>query len=81
MYSSFKVELHVGVEVPQLLVVEREHRLPEARLVAPLQPPLAQVPVEQLPELHWTFGYPFALGLIGLSVGAAFWLFKRYDWF
>lgn len=36
---------------------------------------------EQLPELHWTFGYPFALGLIGLSVGAAFWLFKRYDWF
>ena len=34
-----------------------------------------------LPELHWTFGYPFALGLIALLCGIAIWLFKRNDWF
>ena len=33
-----------------------------------------------LPELDWTFGYPFALGVMGLSVIAPFWYFRRKGW-
>src|SRR5207249_10290635 len=30
-----------------------------------------------MPELRWTFGYPYALGLIVVAAGAAYWLFRR----
>lgn len=33
-----------------------------------------------MPELHWTFGYPFALGLVVLSAVTLFVLFKRKTW-
>jgi magnesium transporter len=33
-----------------------------------------------MPELHWAFGYPFALGLITVAAGCAYWLFRRNDW-
>jgi len=33
-----------------------------------------------MPELHWTYGYPFALGLmLFLGVGL-YWVFKRRNW-
>jgi magnesium transporter len=33
-----------------------------------------------IPELHWRFGYPFALGLM-LLLGLALWLvFKKKHW-
>ncbi len=33
-----------------------------------------------MPELHWTFGYPLAIGgMIGLG-GIFYWLFKRVGW-
>lgn len=35
---------------------------------------------DQMPELHWTYGYPFALGLM-LAVSYALWrAFKRSGW-
>ncbi len=33
-----------------------------------------------MPELEWTHGYPFALGLMLASVIAPFWYFKRKGW-
>ena len=33
-----------------------------------------------MPELGWTFGYPFALGLIATAVSVAIYLFRRNDW-
>lgn len=33
-----------------------------------------------MPELDWSFGYPFALLLMGLSVIAPFWYFRRKGW-
>jgi magnesium transporter len=36
---------------------------------------------EHMPELHWMFGYAWALGLIGVACAVTFWLFKRNGWF
>jgi magnesium transporter len=33
-----------------------------------------------MPELHWLFGYPWALGLMLASGIAPYWYFKRKDW-
>ncbi|MFZ5698212.1 MAG: magnesium/cobalt transporter CorA [Pseudomonadota bacterium] len=33
-----------------------------------------------MPELHWEFGYPFALLLMVISGIAPYWYFKRKDW-
>ena len=33
-----------------------------------------------MPELHWTFGYPFAIGLMGAVCGTLFAIFKRRRW-
>jgi magnesium transporter len=33
-----------------------------------------------MPELEWTFGYPFSLGLMAVSVAIPFWFFKRKGW-
>lgn len=33
-----------------------------------------------MPELNWTFGYPFAIGLMVLSAVVPFWLFRRRGW-
>jgi magnesium transporter len=33
-----------------------------------------------MPELGWKFGYPFALGLMALSIAAPFWYFRRKGW-
>jgi magnesium transporter len=33
-----------------------------------------------MPELHWHYGYPAALGTIALSVGVMVWRFKRIGW-
>jgi len=33
-----------------------------------------------MPELHWTFGYPFALGLMLVSAVVLYVVFKRRDW-
>jgi magnesium transporter len=33
-----------------------------------------------MPELGWEYGYPFALGLMALSVIAPFWYFRRKGW-
>ena len=35
---------------------------------------------EQMPELHWTFGYPLALGLIVLSSLLTLFIFRRKKW-
>jgi magnesium transporter len=35
---------------------------------------------EHMPELHWTFGYPFALVLMVLSAIAPYYRFKRRGW-
>jgi magnesium transporter len=34
-----------------------------------------------MPELDWAAGYPFALGLMALTAGAAVMFFWRHDWF
>lgn len=33
-----------------------------------------------LPELHWTVGYPFALGLMVISAIVPYAFFKRSGW-
>jgi len=33
-----------------------------------------------MPELNWTYGYPFALGLMVLSAILPFLYFKRKGW-
>jgi magnesium transporter len=33
-----------------------------------------------MPELHWLFGYPFALGLMVASAVVSYWLFKSRGW-
>jgi len=35
---------------------------------------------DNMPELHWEFGYPFALMLMALSAGSLFLYFKRRRW-
>ena len=32
------------------------------------------------PEIHWEYGYPFALGLMLVSVGLPFWFFNKKGW-
>ncbi|MBO9577963.1 MAG: transporter, partial [Microbacteriaceae bacterium] len=33
-----------------------------------------------MPELHWAFGYPFALGLMVLFAAALYVVFKAKKW-
>ncbi|MFJ3303727.1 magnesium and cobalt transport protein CorA [Streptomyces sp. NPDC086549] len=33
-----------------------------------------------MPELHWVFGYPFAIGLMGIVCTTLYVIFKRRDW-
>jgi magnesium transporter len=33
-----------------------------------------------IPELHWSFGYPWALGLMVISAYLPYWYFKRKGW-
>jgi magnesium transporter len=33
-----------------------------------------------MPELEWMLGYPFALGLMAISMATPFWYFKRKRW-
>jgi magnesium transporter len=35
---------------------------------------------EGMPELHWRYGYPFALGLMALSGLASFLFFRWENW-
>ncbi|CAM5464389.1 magnesium and cobalt transport protein CorA [Streptomyces griseorubiginosus] len=35
---------------------------------------------EHMPELHWSFGYPFAIGLMGVVCVSLYVIFKRRDW-
>ena len=35
---------------------------------------------EDMPELGWTFGYPFAIGLMGVVCASLYVIFKRRDW-
>ncbi|GAX56913.1 magnesium transporter [Streptomyces olivochromogenes] len=33
-----------------------------------------------MPELHWGFGYPFAIGSMGIVCASSYVIFKRRDW-
>jgi magnesium transporter len=33
-----------------------------------------------MPELHWAFGYPFALGLMAVVAAGLWWFFRRRRW-
>jgi magnesium transporter len=35
---------------------------------------------KSIPELQWSLGYPFAIGLMVASVIAPFWYFRRKGW-
>jgi magnesium transporter len=35
---------------------------------------------DTMPELHWAFGYPFAVGLMGVVCVSLYLIFKRRDW-
>jgi magnesium transporter len=35
---------------------------------------------EHMPELHWRYGYPFALGLMAVMTTTGWWYFRRRDW-
>jgi magnesium transporter len=36
---------------------------------------------EVMPELHWAFGYPFAIVVMVAAAGGAIWFFRSHDWF
>jgi magnesium transporter len=33
-----------------------------------------------MPELRWKYGYPFALGLMGIVAAVQLWFFRRRGW-
>ncbi|MYQ64231.1 magnesium transporter CorA [Streptomyces sp. SID4950] len=35
---------------------------------------------DRMPELHWSFGYPFAIVLMGVVCTSLYLVFKRRDW-
>lgn len=35
---------------------------------------------DKMPELSWTYGYPYALGLMLLAAGLLIWFFKKSGW-
>ncbi|MEV0526214.1 magnesium and cobalt transport protein CorA [Streptomyces sp. NPDC050439] len=35
---------------------------------------------DEMPELHWAFGYPFAIALMALVCISLYFIFKRRDW-
>ncbi|MFF0297978.1 magnesium and cobalt transport protein CorA [Kitasatospora sp. NPDC004614] len=35
---------------------------------------------DEMPELHWAFGYPFAIGLMGVVCGSLYLIFKKRNW-
>ncbi|WP_307531094.1 CorA family divalent cation transporter [Streptomyces umbrinus] len=35
---------------------------------------------DDMPELGWTFGYPFAIGLMAVVCVSLYFIFKRRDW-
>ncbi|GGK76874.1 hypothetical protein GCM10010094_42620 [Streptomyces flaveus] len=35
---------------------------------------------DDMPELGWHFGYPFAIGLMGVVCASLYVIFKRRDW-
>jgi magnesium transporter len=35
---------------------------------------------DYMPELHWPWGYPLALGLMVASAVLPYWYFKRRGW-
>jgi magnesium transporter len=35
---------------------------------------------DRMPELHWQYGYPFALGLMAIVCGGLYLIFKRRGW-
>jgi len=35
---------------------------------------------DHMPELHWAFGYPFALALMALSSLTVYYISKRAGW-
>jgi len=35
---------------------------------------------EVMPEIHWMFGYPFAIGLMVVSCAVLYWQFRRARW-
>ncbi|MGW7072402.1 magnesium and cobalt transport protein CorA [Streptomyces sp. NPDC054855] len=35
---------------------------------------------DEMPELHWAFGYPFAIGLMAMVCVSLYFIFKRRDW-
>ncbi|MFW5792055.1 MAG: CorA family divalent cation transporter [Desulfohalobiaceae bacterium] len=36
---------------------------------------------QHMPELHWKWGYPAVLLIMGVIVLGMFWYFKRKKWF
>lgn len=35
---------------------------------------------DHMPELHWVFGYPFAIALMAVVCISLYVIFKRKDW-
>jgi hypothetical protein len=35
---------------------------------------------DEMPELNWTFGYPFTIGLMAVVCVSLYFIFKRRDW-
>ncbi len=75
------IEAHLAMISLRLNVVMKQMTAWGAILVvATIITGLYGMNFEHMPELHWTLGYPFAIGLILVSTAVLHTIFKRRDW-
>jgi magnesium transporter len=75
------IEMHMSSINNQLNTVVKTLTILTAFMMAPtLIAGIYGMNFEYMPELHWKYGYAFALGLMGLSIAALYTFFKKKKW-
>ena len=75
---SMRQGRHIGLPLQRGRRWQERHLLWPADAIRTLGPSLLH---QHLPELNWTLGYPWALGLMVLIGVVLFAVFRRIDWF
>ncbi|MEE9476131.1 MAG: hypothetical protein V3V71_05685 [Roseateles sp.] len=70
-------QLQAALDLPALAMEDTRHGQQRPKLEEYGDTPFAAL---HMPELHWTWGYPMALGVIASVGGRLYWRFKRSGW-